>query len=153
VATAVLTTLLSASTGLKLTRMSVPFMLGTVFSPSRDHARIYGFLMHLANGWLFSLLYVAAFAHWGRATWWMGAVIGLIHGLFVLVVLMPLLPAFHHRMASEQQGPTVVRELEPPGFLALHYGAPTPIATLLAHMAFGAIFGAFYTLPATSRCL
>jgi hypothetical protein len=52
----------------------------------------------------------------------------------------------HPRMANEQYGPTVVRQLEPPGFLALHYGIRTPISVVIAHVVFGAILGGFYTL-------
>jgi hypothetical protein len=47
-------------------------------------------------------------------------------------------------MASETSGPTVVRGLEPPGFLALHYGLRTPISVFFAHVVFGVILGAFY---------
>jgi hypothetical protein len=53
-------------------------------------------------------------------------------------------------MASEQQGPTVVRQLEPPGILALNYGYQTPLAVLLAHVAFGMVLGAFYRMPDVS---
>jgi hypothetical protein len=49
-------------------------------------------------------------------------------------------------MASETRGPTVVRMLEPPGFLGQHYGVRTPISVLLAHVVFGAILGGFYRL-------
>ena len=66
--------------------------------------------------------------------------------VWVLTVGLPLLPAFHPRMANEQYGPTVVRQLEPPGFLALHYGARTPISIIVAHLIFGAILGSFYSL-------
>ena len=41
---------------------------------------------------------------------------------------LPLIPGLHPRMASEYQGPTPTRQLEPPGFLALNYGRPTPIS-------------------------
>ena len=47
-------------------------------------------------------------------------------------------------MAGEEHGPTVVRQLEPPGFLALNYGATTPVAIVLAHVVFGAILGLMY---------
>jgi len=47
-------------------------------------------------------------------------------------------------MASEQQGPSAQNLLEPPGFLALHYGVQTPLAIMLAHAVFGVILGAFY---------
>jgi hypothetical protein len=33
--------------------------------------------------------------------------------------------------------------LESPGFLLLNYGRATPIATIIAHCAYGAIVGAF----------
>ena len=59
---------------------------------------------------------------------------------------MALFPSVHPRMASEQQGPTVRRQIEPPGFLALHYGVQTPLSLLAAHVVFGALFGAFYRL-------
>lgn len=144
VATIVLTTVMSAAQGLGLSRMSVPFILGTMVTPNRDRAPLFGFLIHLANGWLFALLYAFAFESWGRATWWSGAGIGLVHGLAVLVAVMPLLPGLHPRMATEHRGPEPTRALEPPGFLALNYGRRTPLITLLAHVVYGAVLGAFY---------
>jgi hypothetical protein len=59
---------------------------------------------------------------------------------------MPLLPGVHPRMASDQHGPEAHNVLEPPGFLARHYGVGTPLSLLLSHAAFGAILGAFYRL-------
>jgi uncharacterized membrane protein YagU involved in acid resistance len=144
VATLVLTTLSAASQGLGLTRMNIPYMLGTIFTSDRDRAKMIGFVVHLFNGWCFSLLYVLAFQAWHRATWWLGAAVGLVHAAFVLTVGMRLLPGLHPRMASEHHGPTVARQLEPPGFLALHYGTRTPIAVVLAHVVFGIILGSFY---------
>jgi hypothetical protein len=147
VATIVLTTLMAASQGLGLTRMSLPYMLGTFFTAGRDRAKVAGFVVHLLNGWAFSLVYVLAFHSWGAASWWRGAVIGLVHAAFVLTAGMRILPGVHPRMASEQHGPTVMRQLEPPGFLALNYGVPTPVSVVVAHLVFGAILGAFYRLP------
>jgi len=89
---------------------------------------------------------VAAFQAWGRATWWFGASIGLVQAIFVLTIALPILPALHPRMANERYGPTIVLQLEPPGFLGLHYGVRTPISILIAHAIFGAILGAFYTI-------
>jgi hypothetical protein len=132
---------------MRLTRISLPYMLGTFFTPNRDRAKLWGFGIHLVNGWLFSLLYVQAFQAWGAASWWRGAAIGFVHASFVLSAGMRLLPGVHPRMASEQQGPTVMRQLEPPGFLALNYGFQTPLALMVAHLVFGALLGAFYRLP------
>ncbi len=144
VGTVVLTGWMSSSQGLGLTRMSLPFMLGTMFTPDRDRAKVIGFSVHLLNGWWLSLIYAGAFESWRRATWWLGAGIGLVHGLFVLLVVMPMLPGLHPRMASEQRGPTPTRQLEPPGFLGLNYGRRTPLSVLSAHLIYGAILGAFY---------
>ncbi len=144
VSTVVLTGLLSGSQQLGLTRINLPFMLGTMVTPDRDRAKLLGFLMHAVNGWLFAAAYAATFQSWRRATWWLGAAIGIVHSLFVLAVAMPLLPSMHPRMASEEQGPTPTRELEPPGFLALNYGRRTPLSVIAAHLVYGAILGAFY---------
>ena len=146
VATIVLTTLMSAAQGLGLSRMSLPLILGTMLTPDRDRAPMLGFLVHLANGWVFAIVYALAFERWGRATWWLGAGIGLVHALAVLIAVMPVLPGFHPRMASERRGPEPTRALEPPGFLALHYGHRTPAVTIVAHLVYGAILGGFYQL-------
>lgn len=146
VATIVLTTIMAGTQGLRLTRMSLPYMLGTLVTPNRDLAKPVGFVIHVVNGCLFSLLYVAAFNAWHRATWWLGAAIGLVHAAFVLTAGMLILPGLHPRMASERHGPTASRQLEPPGFLALNYGVRTPLSVVAAHLLFGAIVGAFYRL-------
>ena len=146
VATLVLTTLMAGSQALGLTRMNLPYMLGTLFTPDRDRAKLSGFAVHLVNGWWLAGIYAAAFESWGSAAWWLGALIGLVHASFVLVVIMPLLPSLHPRMASEQHGPTPTRQLEPAGFLALHYGAQTPLSVIVAHLVYGGILGAFYQL-------
>jgi uncharacterized membrane protein YagU involved in acid resistance len=146
ISTIVLTTLMSGSQGLGMTRMNIPYLLGTLFTPNRDKAKLIGIFFHLINGWLFSLIYVFAFEVMGTAAWWFGGLLGLLQALFVLIVGIPLLPSIHPRMANEQQGPTVVRQLEPPGFLAMHYGIRTPISVIIAHILFGMILGSFYTL-------
>ncbi len=147
VSTLILTMVLAGSQGLGLTRMNLPFMLGTMFTPNRDRARLYGFTAHQVVGWAFSLLYALAFGFLGEAHWWSGLLIGVVHGLFVLVVGVSMLPGIHPRMASEQQGPSATRELEPPGFLALNYGVRTPLSVMVSHAIFGAMLGAFYSLP------
>jgi uncharacterized membrane protein YagU involved in acid resistance len=146
VATLALTSVMSGSQGLRLTRMNLPYMLGSLFTPNRDRAKVIGFGVHLVNGWIFSLVYVVAFQSLGRANWWIGSAIGLFQAIFVLTVLMSVLPSFHPRMATEEKGPTVTRQLEPPGFLALNYGYQTPVSVVVAHLIYGAVLGAFYTV-------
>jgi uncharacterized membrane protein YagU involved in acid resistance len=142
-ATIVLTTIMSAAQWLGLTRMSIPLMLGTMFTGNRDRAPFVGFLVHLMNGWIFASVYAAAFEAWGRASWWIGAGVGLVHVAAVLVAMMPMMPGIHPRMASERRGPTPTRQLQPPGVLALNYGRRTPLVAVLAHLVYGAMLGAF----------
>lgn len=146
VATILLTTITTVSVATGLSRMSLPFLLGTMMTPDRDRAPFYGFLVHLAIGWAFAFIYALAFESWGRATWSLGAAVGLVHGAALLVVALPLLPGLHPRMASEHRGPEPTSALEPPGFLGLHYGRMTPLVTLVAHVVYGAALGAFYEL-------
>lgn len=146
ISTLVMTTLMAVSQGLGWTRLSIPYLLGTMVTPDRGRAKAYGILIHLVNGYLFSFLYIAIFQSLGMATWWLGALIGAVHAIFFLTAGMWLIPGIHPHMASLQHGPTSTRQLEPPGFLALHYGPSTPISVLLGHVVFGVILGAFYKL-------
>ena len=45
--TVVLTTLMSGSQGLGLTRMNLPYMHGTMVTPNRDRARVIGIILFL----------------------------------------------------------------------------------------------------------
>ncbi len=128
-----------------LSRMDIPMMLGTMFFEDLDRARVVGFLVHLVNGQLFALVYAGAFAALDLATWWLGALFGLFHGFVALLVMVPLLPGIHRRMASERGGPHLDAVLEPPGLFALNYGRETPLITLAAHVVYGASLGGFLT--------
>ena len=142
-ATIVLTTLTIAGQSLGLTRIDIPFILGTMFTPNRDRAKFIGVVMHLVNGWIFAIVYALFFQHL-RPTWWFGTTIGVVQGIFVVVVLLPVLPGIHPRMVSDFRGPEPTRLLEPPGFLTMNYGRLTPIVTIVAHAVYGAILGTFY---------
>lgn len=148
VGTIVLTIVMAGAQGAGLTRMSVPYLLGSMFTPDRDRAHLVGTLVHLVNGWLFSLVYVAAFHVWGAASWWRGVGIGAVHATFVLVVALPLLPGMHPCMAREEEAPDRTPVLEPPGFLGLNYGLRTPLFVLFAHLLYGVVLGSFYQVPA-----
>jgi hypothetical protein len=145
-ATVILTTILTGGQALGITRLDMPFIIGTMFTSHRDRAKIYGYGFHLVNGLLFALLYAVFFENLHKATWWGGAIIGLVQGFVVIVVLLPLLPGIHPRMVSDSRGPEPTRLLEPPGFLATNYGRMTPIVTLVAHTIYGLILGSFYAL-------
>ena len=143
-ATLILTTIMVTAKYLGFTRIDLPFMVGTVFTDSRDKAVRLGFFCHLMIGWIFAFIYSAAFEASGIHTWWFGAAIGFVHAAFVLSGGLLILNSFHPRMARPFQGPTPARVLEPPGFLALNYGRGTPIVSFLAHIVYGGVLGFFY---------
>lgn len=145
-ATMVLTTLTVAGQSLGLTRIDIPFILGTFFTPNRDRAKIVGYVMHVLNGWVLAIVYALFFENLHRATWWFGGIIGAFQGMVVITVVLPLLPGIHPRMVSDFRGPEPTRLLEPPGFLALNYGRNTPLLTIVGHAIYGVILGAFYVL-------
>jgi len=143
VATVLLTGIMVLAQLAGFSRMDIPMMLGTVFVEEPDRARVVGTFMHLVNGQVFAILYTAAFALIGWATWWLGAIFGLLHGIAALTLILPMLPGIHPRMASTRAGPELSAVLEPPGPLALNYGVRTPLVTLVAHVAYGAVLGGF----------
>ena len=142
--TLVMTGVMEAAQAAHLTRMSIPFLLGAIVSERRFVVRVAGFAFHLVNGVIFALAYALFFEAVGRSDWWLGALIGAIHGTLVLVLLLPVLQDVHPRMARIDQGPDPTPLLQPPGFLALNYGIQTPLVTLVGHVVYGAIVGLFY---------
>lgn len=145
-ATIVLTTLTVAAQSLGLTRIDMPFIVGTMFTADRDRAKISGLALHLVNGWIFAVVYALFFENIHQPSWWLGALMGAVQGLFVVVALLPMLPGVHPRMVSDFRGPEPTRLLEPPGYLATNYGAKTPLVLIAAHVAYGTILGTFYAL-------
>lgn len=142
--TLVLTITLAAASQLRLTRMDIPFLLGTAWTDDRSRARVVGYAAHFVAGLAFSLVYHAAFLALGRAGWGLGMVFGLVHALFAGTTLVNvLLPAVHPRMGTSMSAANSSPLLEPPGFMLLNYGRATPIVTILAHLAYGAIVGLF----------
>ncbi|MGW7331881.1 hypothetical protein ACWGIU_25490 [Streptomyces sp. NPDC054840] len=149
VGTLLLTTALRAAGEMRLTRMDLPFLLGTAVTVNRTRAKALGYLMHFVNGEIFAFVYYAVFLAIGVAGWWLGALFGLLHGLFAGTALVSvLLPLLHPRMGSPLTSAPEVALLEPPGFLMLNYGPSTPVVTVLAHIGYGAIVGGFTQLGA-----
>lgn len=147
VGTVVLTTALRTASELGLTRMDLPFLLGTAFSAERTPAKALGYVLHFAAGQCFAFIYYGIFIAIGHSGWALGALFGLLHGLFAGTALVNvLLPVIHPRMGTSESSAADRPLLEPPGFMMLNYGPGTPLATLLAHVSYGAIVGGFISL-------
>lgn len=147
VGTLVLTTVLRAASELGLTRMDLPFLLGTVFTSDRQRAKALGYLVHFGFGLLFALGYYAIFRSIGRDGVLLGALLGLIHGIFAATALVNvLLPIIHPRMGSPFTASNSSPLIESPGFLMLNYGTSTFVVSMVAHVAYGALVGGFLQL-------
>ena len=146
--TVVLTTVLRGASELGWTRMDLPFLLGTAVTADRVHAKLAGYVLHFVFGLLFALGYWAVFAVTGSGVL-VGALLGLVHGLFAGTALVSiLLPAVHPRMGTGFDAAGSAPLLEPPGFMLINYGHQTPLATIVSHIAYGAIVGGFAALAA-----
>ncbi|MBM0204004.1 hypothetical protein ACIA47_16350 [Micromonospora sp. NPDC051227] len=141
VATAALTAAMITAQLAGLTRLDFALVLGTLVTEDPDRARVAGFFLHLCAGQGFALGYAVTFALLHRATWWIGALLGILHVGIALTVILPLLPGVHPRMASERAGPASTAVLEPAGLFALNYGISTPAVAAVVHIIYGVCLG------------
>jgi hypothetical protein len=147
VGTLLLTTGLVAATELRLTRIDLPFLLGTAVTADRVRARALGYGLHFVFGLAFAAVYYAVFQAIGFATWWLGIAFGLVHALFAGSALVNIiLPLVHPRMGTGFSSARSAPLLEPPGFLLLNYGPSTPLVMLVVHAVYGAVVGGFTAL-------
>ena len=142
--TLVMTTVLRAASELRLTRIDLPFLLGTAVTADRVRAKAVGYALHFVFGLLFALAYYAVFTVIGTAGILLGALLGLVHALFAATALVNvLLPVVHPRLGTGFHAAGSTPLLEPPGFLLLNYGRQTPVVTVIAHVIYGGIVGGF----------
>jgi hypothetical protein len=147
VGTILLTSGMRAATAFQLTRIDLPFLLGTALTVDRQKAKVLGYLLHFGFGLLFSLVYLAVFVALDRAGLLLGALFGVVHALFAGTALVGiLLPAVHPRMGDDMTAANSSPLLEAPGFMLLNYGRRTPLVTVAAHVAYGAVVGGFVGL-------
>jgi hypothetical protein len=148
VGTLVLTTGMRAATELRLTRIDLPFLLGTALTADRVRARALGYALHFFFGLAFACVYFAIFEAIDEANWWLGTALGLLHAGFAGTALVNvLLPLVHPRMGTTFSDASTAPLLEPPGFLILNYGASTPLVMIVVHAVYGALVGTFTAAP------
>ena len=89
--TLVLTTVLRAASEARLTRMDLPFLLGTAVTSDRRRAKVVGYLAHFGFGFIFALVYYGLFTAIGHSGWALGAIFGFVHGVFSATALVNIL--------------------------------------------------------------
>ena len=147
VGTLLLTTGLRVASELRLTRMDLPFLLGTAFSRNRVRAKAIGYGLHFLAGQMFAFIYYGIFVAIDESGVLLGALLGLLHAIFAGTALVNiLLPLVHPRMGGPHTAADSSPLLEPPGFLMRNYGPSTLIVSVIVHVLYGAIVGAFVSL-------
>lgn len=147
--TVVLTTTLRAAGELGLTRMDLPFLLGTAVSEDRVRAKLIGYSLHFVFGLVFAVGYYAVFAAIDESGALLGALLGLLHALFAGTALVNvILPAVHPRMGTGFDAAGSAPMLEPPGFMLVNYGRQTMLMMIFAHVIYGAVVGELSSLAA-----
>jgi hypothetical protein len=145
--TLVLTTILRAGSEERLTRIDLPFLLGTIFTVDRRRAKVVGYLAHFGLGFGFALIYYALFLAIGHAGWGLGALFGFVHGMFTATALANIvLPSVHPRMGTPFTAAGSAPLIEAPGFLMRNYGGSTPVVNLIAHVGYGTLVGGITSL-------
>jgi hypothetical protein len=138
--TLVLTTVERAAGELRLTRMDLPFLLGTAFTDNRRRAKMYGYVLHFMGGLIFAMAYGAFFATIGWSSVVLGGLLGALQAGFNGTVLVTvLLPIAHPRIGTPDTAANETALIEPPGFLLMNYGRNAFLITLGSHIAYGAI--------------
>lgn len=140
--TLVLTTMLRVASEIGLTRLDFALILGTILTQNRRKARAIGYALHFLLGLAFAFLYGAMLHAIGWSTWWLGAMLGAVHALFIATVVMNvLLPVVHPLMGTPETAANEYALIEPPGFLMRNYGQHTVLVVIASHVVFGAIIG------------
>lgn len=128
--------LLSVARAVGLTDMNLGLFLGSAVTRDFSLATwLLGFVIHLAAGAAFAVVYAALFERWQGASWWQGVIIALPHILIAGAIMWGV--GLVH--------PLVPRRIDPPGYMLALLGAPTAITYMLMHLVFGATVGAIYS--------
>lgn len=136
----------------------MPMLLGSMMAARRKLIRPIGLLLHFVvlGAVVFGLIYAALFTAFDSAAWWVGALIGLVHGVLVGAVVLPVVAAVHPRMRRQPamahagareavvQRPDGTVEVAAPGFMGRCYGAMTPIGIVIAHVVYGIVAAVVY---------
>lgn len=137
VGTLAMSGVLAAMRSMELTSIHMPALLGSISrDPDTENPRSVGFMMHLTFGALLGLTGVYTLTLLGWAVTWLS---GMIWGAFVsglALLMLSSIGVVHPRIREQRQAD--------PGPGAVHFGSMTPVAVIVAHLAYGFVFGFLY---------
>ena len=125
--TLVMTILMYMAPAMGLPKMDIINMLGTMFTPDRNAARVLGVLVHFMMGALFAVIYVLVWSLGvGGPTWFWGLVFGAVHGV-IATVTMPAMTKMHPRPPQMDGGPRMM------------------VGLIVGHLVFGLVVALVYS--------
>ena len=111
---------------LGLPRIDAVGMIGSLAARNKESAVTLGGAIHFSMGVLFAIIYALLWGLGiGSPTWYWGIIFGIVHGLFVIALLLAALRTF----------PQLSEQLRP---------GPVIIAILLNHIVYGLVVAVVY---------
>ena len=153
IGTGVMSALMAMAGSMGMTRMPPMHLLtGSMMSGDRAQASKVGIMVHyiVMGTVMFGLIYAGLFTAIGSASVVTGVGLGLVHGVLVGAMAMPMMASVHPRIskASGDDGAVVTEEGElriaAPGFFGIKWGAMTPMGMIVGHVVFGAVVALTY---------
>lgn len=127
---------------------------GSMVTDDPSKANAIGFVTHvlIMGTVVFGLSYAALFTLFGSAAWWLGALIGAVHGIIAGAVL-PMMGRNHPKMqpASAFSGDATVERsggmlrIMRPGPFGNNWGTATPVGFVIGHAVFGLVLALTYS--------
>lgn len=131
IGTVVFTIILYIAPTMGMPKMDIIGMIGTMTVEPGGAAPVVGAVGHLIMGVVFPVIYALIWAAGvGTATWVWGLVFGLVHGLGVALVGMPLMASVHPRSPERESGPRALA-----GILIVHAAFGIVVAVSYAALA------------------
>lgn len=161
IGTLVMTAMMMASKKAGMSDMPpMPLVMGSMMSGDRKKAMAIGGVIHLIvmGTIVFGIAYGLLFTAFDNDAWWVGALIGAVHGIVVGAVFMPMMPSMHPRMSENLVGAgargasqTVATdanadvEVAAPGMMGSSWGGMTPVGLVMGHVVYGIVVALLYT--------
>lgn len=148
-----MTAMMQMSKAMGMTKMpGMDLVQGAMVTDDPQKAKVIGKFTHLIvmGTVVFGLTYAALFTAFDSTTWWVGALIGGVHGV-VSGVFMTMMGNTHPRMESaaaftgeavEVRGGQL--RIAEPGFFAKNWGGATPMGIVVGHVIYGLVVALVY---------
>jgi hypothetical protein len=159
--TVTMTVMMNMAKAAGMTNMPpMPLVMGSMMTGDKKKAMALGSMAHFVvmGTVVFGTVYAALFTAFDNDGWWVGALIGLAHGLLVGLMAMPMMPTMHPRMERElvsvggrDETQTVVTDhtgevhVAAPGVLGSRWGGMTPVGLVMGHVIYGVVVALVYT--------